>query len=71
MTETALQTAIAKAGGPVALGKVLGISSQAIAQWRRAPASRVLQIEEVSGISRHDLRPDVFGPAPTPIAESA
>ncbi len=30
---------------------------------RRVPAERVLDIEKVTGISRHDLRPDVFGPA--------
>lgn len=64
MSEDALKQAIAKVGGPVALAKILGISSQAIAQWRLAPASRVLLIEEASQISRHQLRPDIFGPAP-------
>lgn len=28
---------------------------------RRVPAERVLEIEKITGISRHDLRPDVFG----------
>lgn len=64
MSEDALKTAILAAGGPVALSKALGISSQAIAQWRQAPASRVLAIEGVTGVSRHILRPDIFGPAP-------
>jgi DNA-binding transcriptional regulator YdaS (Cro superfamily) len=30
---------------------------------RQVPAERVLDIERLTGISRHDLRPDVFGPA--------
>jgi DNA-binding transcriptional regulator YdaS (Cro superfamily) len=31
---------------------------------RQLPADRVLDIEALTGVSRHDLRPDVFGPAP-------
>lgn len=31
---------------------------------RKIPAARVLDIERITGISRHELRPDVFGPAP-------
>jgi DNA-binding transcriptional regulator YdaS (Cro superfamily) len=30
---------------------------------RQLPASRVLDVERITGISRHDLRPDIFGPA--------
>jgi DNA-binding transcriptional regulator YdaS (Cro superfamily) len=30
----------------------------------RVPAERVLEVEQLSGISRHELRPDVYGPAP-------
>lgn len=32
---------------------------------RQVPADRVLGIEAITGISRHELRPDVFGPAPS------
>ncbi len=28
---------------------------------RQVPAHRVLDLEAMTGISRHDLRPDVFG----------
>lgn len=64
MSDEALKSAIEIAGGPVKLGKLLNISSQAIAQWRRAPAARVLEIERNTGVSRYDLRPDIYGPAP-------
>jgi DNA-binding transcriptional regulator YdaS (Cro superfamily) len=36
---------------------------------RKVPAERVLQIERMTGVSRHDLRPDVFGPTPQEAAE--
>ena len=54
--------AISKAGGPVAMARQLGaISSQAISQWKRIPGDRVLDVERITGISRHVLRPDIFG----------
>jgi DNA-binding transcriptional regulator YdaS (Cro superfamily) len=52
-----------KAGGVVALARELGIKHTALYSWQRVPAERVLEIERISGISRHDIRPDVFGPA--------
>jgi DNA-binding transcriptional regulator YdaS (Cro superfamily) len=41
----------------------LGIKPQAVQQWCATgsiPAERALQIEAVTGISRHDLRPDIY-----------
>lgn len=52
-----------KAGGVVALARELGIRHTALYSWTRVPAERVLDIERITGISRHDLRPDIFGPA--------
>lgn len=56
------------AGGTVALAAALSqsgapIRPQAISQWTRVPAERVLDVERLTGISRYALRPDVFGPA--------
>ena len=31
---------------------------------RAVPGNRVLEIEALTGVSRHALRPDIFGPAP-------
>lgn len=36
---------------------------------RRVPAERVLDIEKITGVSRHLLRVDVFGPTPDGVAE--
>lgn len=47
------------------LAQFIGISPEAISQWERVPANRVAKVESFTGISRHALRPDIFGPAPT------
>jgi DNA-binding transcriptional regulator YdaS (Cro superfamily) len=61
---TPLDTAIEKLGGPSVLAQLLDITPQAIWQWKgKPPAKRVLKIEQASGVSRHLLRPDIFGPA--------
>ncbi|WP_310349346.1 Cro/CI family transcriptional regulator [Methylobacterium sp. BE186] len=60
MCEAALKSAIEKAGGPAALGRTLGISSAAISQWNVCPPLRVLAVEAASGVSRSELRPDLY-----------
>lgn len=63
--ETPLNEAKRKAGGSTELARALGdLTPQAISQWKVVPADRVLKVEEITGVSRHDLRPDIFGPAP-------
>jgi hypothetical protein len=47
------------------LARVLKVSKQTISQWRRVPVypvNRVLQIEELIGIKRWRLRPDIYSP---------
>jgi DNA-binding transcriptional regulator YdaS (Cro superfamily) len=62
--QEALDLAKKNAGGPVSLAKALGgITPQAISQWTKVPAERVLEVERITGVSRHALRPDIFGPA--------
>ena len=41
-----------------------GISPQAVSQWKRVPPAWCIQLEEKTGVSRHELRPDIFGPSP-------
>ncbi len=60
----ALTDAIVAAGSSSALARCIGVSPQAVAQWKVVPAERVLSVETATGISRYELRPDVFGPAP-------
>lgn len=65
-----LRTAIeAYPGRQVGIAEVLGITQGAVSHWltgRSKPrAEDVARIESLTGISRHLLRPDVFGPAPS------
>jgi DNA-binding transcriptional regulator YdaS (Cro superfamily) len=61
--QVAFVAAIYKAGGYAALADQLGVSRQAIYQWRdtRVPVDRAKEIEKLTGIPRAELRPDVFG----------
>lgn len=66
---TALERAIKEAGGQAALAERIGVTQSLISFWlnsakRGAAPEHVPAIEAATGISRHDLRPDVFGPAP-------
>lgn len=55
---------LSKRGEATRIGRELGITHSAVQQWlhKGVPAERVLDVERITGISRHDLRPDVFGP---------
>lgn len=65
MTEKqALEAAIAALGNASRLAEALGIRPEAVYQWDRCPAPRVLSVERLTGISRYDLRPDIFGEKP-------
>jgi len=58
--ETPLVRAIEAAGGLTKLAASLNISKQAVAQWEEVPPLRVLDVERASGVSRHELRPDLY-----------
>lgn len=61
---TALQRAIEAAGGLSKLAASLGISKQAVSQWDEVPPLKVLTVEEITGVPRHELRPDLYPPEP-------
>ncbi len=52
-------------GGPTEFAKALDVTPQAVSQWKQVPTAHVLTVEKITGVSRHELRPDVFGPAPS------
>lgn len=65
---TPIDQAIHAVEGPSNLAAKLGVRVNVVTNWRmrgRAPAEYVLAIEAATGISRHKLRPDVFGEPPT------
>ncbi len=68
-----VRAAIKPFGTQTALAAVLGIERSAVSQWKRVPVERVLVIEEKSEgkVTRHDMRPDIFGPPPAQRPEAA
>jgi DNA-binding transcriptional regulator YdaS (Cro superfamily) len=60
MSNTPLERAIDAAGGLVKFAASLGVTKQAVWQWVEVPPLRVLQVERISGVSRHELRPDLY-----------
>lgn len=48
---------------------LFGVDRTTILRWERGappvPVKRLEEIERITGISRHELRPDVFGTPPT------
>lgn len=63
MSIEALRQAIKAAGGQTALARAIGKTQGHVSQWLRrehVPAEEVLKIEAATGISRHDLRPDLY-----------
>jgi DNA-binding transcriptional regulator YdaS (Cro superfamily) len=40
----------------------IGIDKGTLSRWEngRVPAERVLEVERLTGVSRHDLRPDLY-----------
>jgi TorA maturation chaperone TorD len=61
MIERGLQEAIHAVGGVTELARRLGISQPSVSNWSRIPAERVLSVEELTGVGRVILRPDLYG----------
>ncbi len=65
MDKKYLRRAVKKVGGQYAMAKALGISQPRVWNWIyrdvKAPSAEyVIPIEKLTGISRHDLRPDIY-----------
>lgn len=63
MSKSAAVRATDAVGGQSALARALGCTPQNVQKWcasGRIPAERVLAIEQATGISRHELRPDIY-----------
>lgn len=62
---TPVEQVIEALGGPTKAAAALGLKNPSIVMnWRtrgKVPADRVLDVEAATGISRHTLRPDIFG----------
>jgi len=58
-----IQKAIDAAGNSFALGDMLGVSASKVRMWKSrcsVPPQYVIAIEKATGVSRHELRPDIY-----------
>ena len=61
MRDDGLERAICAAGGVAGLARKIGISQPSVSNWNQVPAQRVIAVEAATGVSRKDLRPDLYG----------
>ena len=66
--EPTLQRVIDRAGGASKLARALNIFPSAVSQWSRVPAERVPAVSEITGLSRHEIRPDLWEPEASEVA---
>jgi len=62
-----IEEAIQKGGGLKVIAKALNMSEEGVRLWRvrgSVPASRVVEVEALTGVSRKRLRPDLYAAAP-------
>lgn len=60
---TAIEKAVSAAGSQAALGRALQVSQQRVNYWvdtGKVPAEFVLPIEAATGVTRYELRPDLY-----------
>jgi TorA maturation chaperone TorD len=66
-----LARAIDKVGGVAELARKIGIAQPSVSNWNRVPAQRVIAVEAATGISRRDLRPDLYDESDLAVAQQA
>jgi DNA-binding transcriptional regulator YdaS (Cro superfamily) len=63
-TDSALASAVRIAGSQSAFARLIGKRQSTVAEWLKGakplPAEYVLKVEAETGISRHELRPDLY-----------
>ena len=58
----AIAQLIRRIGGPVIVGRICGVTRQAVIQWHKVPADKVLKLARESPvpITPHEIRRDLY-----------
>lgn len=71
----ALARAVDLIGGQAALARLLKVSQPSVFGWikrgKGLPADHALAVEAATGVSKHDLRPNIYPKDASPAAEQA
>lgn len=74
-SDSPLACAVRAAGSQSAFGRLIGKRQSVIFGWLRddrpLPAEHVFAVEDATGVSRHDLRPDIYPRGEAPAAGRA
>lgn len=66
MDTSFISEASRRMGGQAALARAINVPAAMVWQWidgrRPVPGKHCIPIERATGVSRHDLRGDIFGP---------
>ncbi|MEA1083237.1 YdaS family helix-turn-helix protein [Sphingomonas sp. CD22] len=75
MEKVAVQRAVDAAGGQAGLARAVGVSQPSVWHWlrksHRVPAEYVIPVEAATGVSRHELRPDIYPVEAEPTSQAA
>lgn len=68
--ESPLAEAVRHCGSQSAFARLIGRGQASVHEWLKSgkplPAQHVLTVEAATGVSRHDLRPDIYPRDPAP-----
>jgi TorA maturation chaperone TorD len=62
-----LDRAIDAVGGVAQLARKIGISQPSVSNWAKVPVQRVIAVEAATGVSRDELRPDLYSEPIDPV----
>lgn len=63
--QRAVDEAVRRKGSRTAVAAALGITRQAMDDWDQVPVKRAAALEHLSGVSRCEMRPDIWRPETT------
>ena len=58
-----IKDALERGGGISVIARTMGLSDEAVRLWRargKVPAERVVELEQLTGVPREQLRPDLY-----------
>jgi DNA-binding transcriptional regulator YdaS (Cro superfamily) len=45
------------------IARSLGVAPSTVSMWQQVPSGRLVAVEQITGIERHLLRPDLYRPS--------